>query len=180
MEKEKRIAELLKYKDQYAKVLTRLETLLTALKDYNKDAINKTFFEKYFSMKYDSSYDYIPEGSKIGDIRKDWKGNIYTEFHFSDKRWDWEKYYKRIYLAESEYLEASSNKRLDIIKETEQKIDSVKNWIANNDKELANVQSVDEKQLVADLIAVYKKHNAPEIWDKVLSSYEVKYPKSNE
>ena len=161
MEKETKIKQLTERLAGYNKIITRLNTLIVALSDYDKKTINKTFFDKYFIDK---------------DGRKDWKGRIYTDFHFTDKAYEWQKYAKRIYLDKSEYLEVDDTTKQTVLKQALEKSASVYAWIESAKKELENTQNTDEEQLIKDLQAVYFKHNKPSLWGDILNHYEVKYP----
>lgn len=128
---QKKIEQEELYIKEYNDAIVRGYKLLDALEDYTKDTINKTFFEKYFTSKYTSEWKELPQGVKVGDVRKDWKGKIYTEFSLSDSQFSFQKPF-RIFLANSQYIEDIENRnRSHIIEKTKEKIDLLKSWRDN-------------------------------------------------
>lgn len=162
MNKETRLAELQKYSETYTKQLARANELLSALQGYSKQTINKTFFVHYFT-----SHD------ENGEIRKDWKGNIITSFSFSDKQWEWSSYYKRIYLADSEYIEVNDTSTSEVIRATKEKKELIENWLANNKKSIEKLEKLDEQKILAELRAIKDKYDCSEFWYELLD--QVKY-----
>jgi hypothetical protein len=116
------------YINEYNKSIERAESLLAGLLIYNKNIINKTFFEKYFTLKVTEQELEYNKDYKLGEPRKDWKGNILTDFKLSNKDFTWQKG-KRIHLYQSHYVDdIESNNKDHIIEKTKETIDNLKRW----------------------------------------------------
>lgn len=151
---------------EYNAILDRLETLKIALLDYDKNIINKTFFEKYFTRK-----------DEAGAVVKDWKNRIVTDYKFTDPAYSFQKDVDGlIFLAHSEYLEVSGKDKKTVLEAVNSKIDIVAGWINNANNSVKEAKNTNERAIIDDLKAVYKKHNNPSFWGKILDLYEVKYP----
>ncbi len=151
--------------ENYKKILARVQELKTALSSYDKNIINKTFFEKYFTFK-----------DINGELSKDWKGNLNTSFQFSGKAYNFDRYEKRIFLAFSEYVEVNATDKTTVIKAVEEKESNILNWIKTTEERLAENDTIDEETIKAEIIAIFYKYNKPSLWGKILEDYEVKYP----
>ena len=172
--KEQKEKELLKTIADYKTMLSKAEELEKALADYDKNIINKTFFEKYFTELFTEEYktwsDY-----KLGEpiIRN---GVKRTTFFFSDKPYKWADYSKRIWLFRQEYIEVKATDKATVRRATAEKIETLKIWLDNATKHLEEVQATDEETIKREIIAIYNKYK-PSLWSEILNSYEVKYPK---
>ncbi len=109
----------------YNEAIKEGERLLGALIEYDKKTINKTFFEKYFTLRHDKESLEWASGKKEGDARTDWKGNIVTDFKLSPPTYSFQKG-KQIYLYKSYRIEdIESNQREYIEQKTREAIDQL-------------------------------------------------------
>lgn len=132
--------------------IERAFILLEALEDYEKNNINKTFFEKYFTML-----------NEDGTPKKDYKGNIYTSFRFSDSQYSFEQG-KKIFLNVHNSIERiEDTSRLAVIEKTKEYIDLLKTWrdsaIVKRDK----YKNFDINAFKADYKKLLEKYNAIDI-----------------
>lgn len=162
MIKERKIKQLEESNEQRKAVLVRLNKLRMALEEYDKPTINKTFFEKYFTLHEDS-----------GEVSKNWKGEIQTGFRFSDKQYSFDRFYKRIYLAGSEYLEVQDNTKEGIYNAVKSRIKVLEEWIEDNKKKQKNLRAINETKILKELRLLKDQYKADEIWSELLD--EVKY-----
>lgn len=154
---QKRIEELNFSIADISKAIKKANSLAIALADYDKATINKRFFEKYFTL-FDEK----------GEVRKSYKGEVYTAFKFSDKTYSFEKG-KKIYI-DGHYsiddIETTDRKELLVI---------VNNWLAKRkealtdyEKKLTALTAFNENDFIADLKALWIKHGKPSHWRKLL------------
>jgi len=147
-----RVNELQEYLAQNKKALERLTSLKTALEDYTKDTINKTFFEKYFATG-----------------EKDYLGKLRTTFYLDKSEKPWDDFTHKIYIGGYSYdLELKSTKRLDILGVTNAKIEQVNSWINQANEQISKLSAFDEDALIDELKQLYAKHGKPEHWHKIL------------
>lgn len=118
---ENKLKEQEEYIKNYNLAIEQAEKLLAGLLQYDKNIINKTFFEKHFTRLYTENYkDWT--GYKLGEpIKRD--GVIVTEFYLSNPQYSFQKG-KRIYLSHNEYIEDIESNQKDYI------IEKVKETIA--------------------------------------------------
>ena len=156
--------------------IAQCNELLEALDQHTGKLIDKRFFEKHFT--------------ETGEYRN------WTRYNLSGKRYDWDKYTHRICLqhmnwtfdadeagcstvrkySDYEYIELDNRKTAHVIEQTKNFIGRMHDRIAYNAERIAKYETLDERQLVKDLRAVYFKHGEPDIWGAMLDLYEVKYP----
>jgi hypothetical protein len=144
MEKIQKLQELTKQSEEYAKGIEAGQKLLTALEDYKGNTINKTFFEKYFSSRYTEEWRELPAGVKIGDIRKDWKGNAYTDFKLSEPRYSFQKGFYMDLAGNNKVEDIESRERKYIIDKVFEKVSLMKEWKGQTDKKIEKYNSFDE------------------------------------
>lgn len=170
---ENKIKEQENYIEKYNKAIERGEMLLAGLETYEKNIINKTFFEKFFMSRYTKQDIINLDNSehKEGDIIKDWKGNPYTDFKLSEPQFDWIKG-KRIYLNGDEYIEdILTNKKEEVIKKTKDKLFSLCNWRNDCIKRRDNLKGFDLenfKKAYSKLLSEYNGENiSSEVYEKI-------------
>lgn len=148
--------------EDYNKVRERLEKLIPALEDYTGKIINATFFKKYFLEE-----------------NKNWKGEHYTEFRFSEPRYNFQKdrIAKIIYLHKEWDLEVPATDRETVLESAKVTLENIRGWIKTEEERRANIEKCNEEAIADDIIAVFEKHGRPIIWREVLDEYRVKYPK---
>lgn len=164
--KDQKIKELKGYIEGYQKTLKRLNELKIALDNYDKENINKTFFVKYFSRKDDD-----------GKVLLNWKGEVSTDFYFSDPSYSFEKG-KKIFINNSLYIENIIQKtKTEILGLVNEKIGHVSNWINTDQNRIISLENFNQDKFIADMRAIYVKYGEPEFWTELLNIYEVKYIK---
>jgi hypothetical protein len=157
--------------------IEQCDELLAALATHTGKLVDKRFFEKHFTMQ-----------NEYCD---------YTKYSFSGKQYEWDKYNHRILLqryvhtekvkdrdysssaySDWEYIELDTRETAHVIERIQAKKAAMLERIEYKKDVLAQLETVDNAAIIADLLAVYKKHNAPITWLEVLDEYTVKYPKN--
>ena len=146
-EKAKRIIE-------YMDTIARLEELKAKLHEWPGKTIDKRFFERYFS-----------------EVRS--YGNI-TKYKIEPKRYEWSKHNHEIYISQGCTLELQTREKDEISKVIDERLALIRQWKYREQEDINTLQGIDEKQVKAELIAIYKKHNLEIIWREILD--EVKFP----
>lgn len=152
-----KLEELATSKESYIKTISRLQELIKALMEYDKKTIDKKFFDKYFFVKleYRDFYD----------------------FSIQPKRYEYIGEHKHeIYIWGYTYLEIKSRDRIHILEVAQESLDNFNLWISQNEEQTKKLEALDDMDIVKDLQAVFFKHGSPDLWGKILDSYEVKYP----
>lgn len=144
--------------------IARAKLLYSALSTWDKKIVNKSFFEHYFTM-HDTD----------GEIHKDWKGKIVTDFKFIDMPYS-HMHGKRIHLGMYEYVEVDNTDTMHVCERVKKMIAILEERIAHYKKSIEELEAVNEEAITKDLIAVWKKHGKPSIWSKLLDSYDVQNP----
>ena len=166
MTKQEKINQYKSYIISTEKQLARASELLSAVQSWDKNKINKTFFEHYFTMH-----------NEQGEVLKDWKGNTITSFAFSEPAYT--NYIKRVFIAEGEYIEVNDTTTSELAGKTRQFIEAKRQGLERYNKVIKDLEAIDEQAIIKDLLAVYKKHNCDELWRDILEDYQVKYPKND-
>jgi hypothetical protein len=152
-----------RYIDDYNKSIDKAFILLNALEDYDKNTINKTFFEKYFARKYKEG-DYIPKENKVGDIIRDWKGNITTDYNLQNATDTWNKYSHRVYLYDQNQVEVDNRDRQHMIERTKETIQNLKDWRDSAIVKRDFYRDFDLKAFKQDIKSLLEKYGATEYW----------------
>ena len=145
--------------------LARAKLLYSGLSTWDKKVVNKTFFEHYFTTH-----------DEKGEVRKDWKGKIVTDFRLADMPYSY-MHGKRIHLAMYEYVEVDNADTAHVCERTKSTITSLTERIEQYKQKIKELETVDERAIIKDVLAVWKKHGKPSIWSKLLDSYDVQNPK---
>lgn len=156
--KDKRIHEIEDTISRNTKAIEILHKLKNALEMWDRKNIDKTFFERFFLKKGEN------------DTR-------WTALYLSKPQYSFQTFAHRIFITPGIELELESRETVHVLEKTEEMIERLNSWINEEKQELTKTEDLDEKALVKELIALYKKYNKPRIWQEVLDSYEVKYPK---
>lgn len=159
MTKDKKIQDYRDYIMTYEKIINSCIELLTALETHTGKLVDNRFFKKHFT---------------INNEYRDW-----TKYSFAGKQYDFDTYNYRIYLgsgSSGEYINLQTRETSELVAALRARHESAFQMIQEYTAKVAELESFDEKALVNDLVAVYEKYGKPEIWGKVLDSYEVKYP----
>lgn len=166
--------------EDHAFRLAQLNRILAPMKTYTGKVINVTFWNKFFKVP-----------ARIDNEGHEWRE--YNEFTISAKAYSHEKG-PSISLGRSEHVTAydgtanewgkrygdfykvviSSTYTADIIKDIEAEILMLEGWKKETEAELQNMGKINEEELKADLIAVFKKHKALGVWDKILDSSDLR------
>ena len=146
-EKSKRIVE-------HMDTIARLEELKAKLREWPVKTIDKRFFERYFS-----------------EVRS--YGNI-TKYKIEPKRYEWSKHNHEIYISQGCTLELQTREKDEISKAIGERLALVRQWKYREQEDINTLQGIDEKQVKAEIIAIYKKHNLGIIWREIL--LDVKFP----
>jgi hypothetical protein len=159
MTKDKKIQDYRDYITTYEKVMTACVELLQALETHTGKMVDKRFFEKHFTVMSD--------------------GHTYVRYSFYGKRYDFDTYNYSLYLGSGnngERLELQTRETRELVEKLQKRHGECYEMIESYTAKITELENFDEQALVNDLIAVYEKHGKPEVWGKVLESYEVKYP----
>lgn len=168
MTKQEKINQYKSYITSTEKQLARANLLLSAVQSWSKKTINKTFFEHYFTTH-----------NEQGEVSKDWKGNINTSFYFCDPEYNFNKYAKRVFIHDGEYITVNDTSTFELAEKTKQFIEAKEQGLERYNKVIKDLEAIDEQAIVKDLLAVYKKHNCDELWRDILDDYQVKYPRND-
>lgn len=157
MEKDTKIKELKEYIASNEAIIAGIDELLTALKTHTGKLVNIAFFKKHFMEKGEYS---------------DW-----YKYSLSKKQYDFDRYDSRIYIAK-EYVEFQNKETAQMIERLQVVKDAKVAYNADMQQHIEKLEAFDEKKLVKELHALYKKYCNDDdgIWTKVLNSYDVKYP----
>jgi len=149
-----RIEDVKGYIDNYSLAIASCDELLKALNDYQKNIINKTFFEKYFLIK--------------GEYKN------YTKYSLSAPQYNFQEG-KRIYLGKDKEIIINSNKKLDIIAIIKEEREKFLAWQAQSEQELSGYQEFDEQAFYTDLKKLYTKYNSPKNWRDLMENSFYKF-----
>ena len=148
-----KIIELQQEQEKYTKAHARAKTLLNALNKYDKKAINKTFFEKFFLV--------LDENGNA----KQWGGKNHTEFSLHKGYYSHNEHLFEIYLEQGESItDIESRERTHIIEKTEEKLENLSNWIKATEKKIEFYSTFNLDELKEELTELLKKHEALEYW----------------
>lgn len=142
--------------DRFGKDLEAINELEAALKTHTGKLVDKRFFEKHFT---------------ISNEYRNW-----TKYNLLPPAYDWSKYNHRLYISQSVSLELQTRETIEILEALKLEREKIETWIKDRQARIVELSSINEKQLIRDLQAVYKKHGKPSIWGAVLDTFEVKYP----
>jgi hypothetical protein len=157
--KQQELERLQGYADTYRQTLKDLAELEAPLLTWDKKIIDKRFFEQFFTEK------------------NEWRN--WTKYSFSKPEYSFSRYNYKIFLNRNHNLELQTREKEEILTAITELRVKLTEWLIENEAKTKTIGKVDEKKMVADILAVYKKHGCPDIWQKVLDKYEVKYPKEN-
>lgn len=169
MTKNEKIEQYKQYIEGYENKIKDIDDLLGNLSQWTNKKVNKTFFEKYYTLTDENGND------------KNWQGKTWTRFSFRDKEWEWSKYEKKLQVGkypQTHDIEIITTDTQQVIADLQKDRENIARWKKESEEKLASIQKTDEKKLLEDILAVYEKHGRPEeLWRDILDSYEVKYPK---
>ncbi len=158
------------------KCIEQCDDLLTKLATHTGKLVDNRFFKKHYL---------IP-----GEYR-DW-----TKYRLAPAEYKWSSYKHRIMLerfvqtSEPDFYGHTHTEYGDWeqiyfdTRETAHIIERIKEFklkmqdrLVQKYDELAKLETVNNDVIIADLLAVYKKYNAPITWLEILDTYELKHPK---
>lgn len=167
MQKEQEIIKLQGYIATSQTVIASLTELQTALDKHTGKVVNKTFFEKYFTL---TNEDGTPE-------KRLYTEEVRTKYCMYTSDFSWAPY--RIYLTTSETLNLLNRDTAHIRETVSHMLTAKQLSITEYTNQITALNAFDEKALVSELLALYYKHGQPSIWQEILDQYEVKYPKQD-
>lgn len=143
--------------EQYIETLEALRELEAGLSTWDRKIIDKNFFKRFEEKR---------------------EGYTYHKYSLYKSTRSWGAPYS-IHLKHNNRLELDSRETAHVREMIKKDIERYTLWDEQNAKRIESLESTDEDALRRDLLAVWEKHNRPEIWRQTLDSYEVKYPKED-
>lgn len=146
-----------RYIETQMTALAGLTELQKALSTHQGKIVNKQFFEKNFPIT--TQY-----------------GTTYPKYNISTPQITYKNFKLRIYVSRDCEVDLETRNTAEIVSAINTKIQSVEHQIEQYKEKIENFSKCDEEALKNDLMELYNKHNKPLIWNKILESYDVKYP----
>lgn len=157
--KDELIAQKREYATENERTRANLAELKTALKTHTGKLVDKRFFLEHF---------------KVEDTYRDW-----TRYSLRPPRYDWSKHNHELYVSKDCTLELENRETSHIMEHIERAEERARDYAERLKNDIAKLEGFDEDALVKELRALYHKYGAPEHWNKILDSYEVKYPEND-
>lgn len=155
---QERIQNYERYIESKEDAIVKCQELAESAEQWKNKLIDKNFFEQdRFKLVTDEGYTHFKYHMRRPEYS--YRGSQYV-----------------VYLNRDYSLELKNRETAHVLECIHTMLAFLQTEIEECKKNIAELRNFNEDDLVKDLQALYVKYNRPEVWGKVLESYEVRYP----